>query len=80
MMAREGNGRVIHFFTQRFCCVLVLALMPVGIAEAGENDCTDPGLGACCLNGDVCYCQSLTCLRNLGRRFLPRARVRRHCL
>ena len=33
---------MIHSFTQRFCCVLVLALMPTGIAGAGENDCTDP--------------------------------------
>ena len=71
MMAREGNSRVIHCFTQRFCCVLVLALMPVGIAGAGENDCTDPGLGACCVNGDVCYCQSLIVCEIWGGVFYP---------
>ena len=70
-MAREGNSRVIHCFTQRFCCVLVLALMPVGIAGAGENDCTDPGLGACCVNGDVCYCQSLIVCEIWGGVFYP---------
>ena len=62
---------MIHFFTQRYRCVLVLALLPVGIAEAGENDCTDPGLGACCINGDVCYCQSEIVCQIWGGVFYP---------
>ncbi|MCH2140893.1 MAG: hypothetical protein MK100_07650, partial [Phycisphaerales bacterium] len=42
---------------------MILALMSGGQAVAQEfiaagNDCTEPGLGACCLNGGVCYCQS----------------------
>jgi hypothetical protein len=69
----RGYRRVIDFFAHRFCCVLVLALMPVGVAVAGENDCTEPGLGACCLNGngDVCYCQSALICELLGGVFSP---------
>ena len=62
---------MIDFFAHRFCCVLVLALMPVGVAVAGENDCTEPGLGACCLNGDVCYCQSALICELWGGVFSP---------
>jgi len=37
---------------------LLMYLAVASPVAAGENDCADPGMGACCLNGGVCYCQS----------------------
>ncbi len=38
--------------------ILASSNVALGDPERGLNDCLEPGLGACCLNGDNCVCHS----------------------